>query len=505
MFKPHIHVCKRECLILILIIALASIVRLWDLGGVGFNTDEAVYAGQSATLGGFEQFEKFFSIYRAHPLLLQFITSLLFVGFGISDTVARVVPAILGIITVPMVYFIGKELYNKRVSMFAALMMAIIPYNIIVSRQVLIDVSLSLFSTLTLYFILRYVKNNRGSHWLYLIGASSGLSFLSKEVGIFALIASLVTLLLTRRLSSKGIVIIVSSFLLASSPFWFPILTIQEAQQTALSYWQWQTNRDQNQPDTFYLSVIFKDALGYTFAGAFIVSIVYLIYTGNIKRPEILVLLVWLVIPLLMFQFLPIKGYHFVMSLVPSFVLLGVSILDSEWIKKVPHHRIVLLAFVPLVLLTTGPVLGYMFQDPSPPLAGSGGIPHVREAAIWMRDNIPEDHIMLTLDAPTANIIKFYSNIEAFSLHSNKNPAYAEIVNADLYIMSGQVHYLVSQPNIVEVSPHLKDELKKINNLVIKYNGVPIHTEYETHVEKNGQILIRPAIIIYSLEEILGE
>jgi len=505
MLKKRFRLSRQECLFLIIIIVSASVLRLWDLGNIGFNGDEAVYSGQAATLAGNEESTKYFSIYRAHPLFLQFIVSIFFSSFGVSDSIARIAPAIFGILTVIFVYFIGKELYDKRVAMVAAIVMTIIPYHIIVSRQVLLDVPLSFFSTLTLFFVIRYLRQDKEIHWLYFIGASSGLSFLSKEVGIFVLVASIISLIVTKKFSFKKLAIIGSSFLLATSPFWIPILTIQEAQQTALSYWQWQTSRDQNQPDTFYLEILFRDALGLVLTGLFIISLFYLWKVGKLKSPKVIVLLIWIGTTLLLFQLLPIKGFHFAQSLIAPFVLLGLSILDGHWIKRVTSYRILVIVLVPLILLTSGPIFNYLFQIFTPPLAGSGGIPHVREGAIWIRDNVPDNSIILTIDATTANIIKFYANKEVFSLHSNKNPAYAEIGNPDLHILNGQIRYLMLQPNIVENYPHLKEEVDQLSDLAKKYGGMPIHMENQTYTGNNGEILIRPAIVIYSLDRIHGE
>ncbi len=505
MLKKRFGLSRQEYLFLIVIIVSASVLRLWDLGNIGFNGDEAVYSGQAATLAGNEESAKYFSIYRAHPLFLQFIVSIFFSSFGVSDTIARIAPAIFGILTVILVYIIGKELYNKRVAMVAAIVMTLIPYHIIVSRQVLLDVPLSFFSTLTLFFVIRYIRQDKGVHWLYFIGASSGLSFLSKEVGIFVLIASIVSLILTRKFSFEKLAIIGSSFLLATSPFWIPILTIQEAQQTALSYWQWQTSRDQNQPDTFYLEKLIRDALGFVLTGLFVVSLFYLWKVGKLKNLNVVVLLTWIGTTLLLFQLLPIKGFHFAQSLIAPFVLLGLSVLDGHWIRRVTSYRILVIVLVPLILLTSGPVFNYLFQIYTPPLAGSGGIPYVREAAIWIRDNIPGNSIILSLDATTGNIIKFYANKEVFSLHSNKNPAYAQIGNPDLNILNGQIQYLVLQPNIVENYPHLKEEVDQLSDLAMKYGGIPIHIVNQTYTGANGEILIRPTIIIYSLDRIHGK
>jgi len=105
--------------------------------------------------------------------------------------------------------------------------------------------------------------------WLFLVGVSAGLTFLSKEIGIFALIASIVCLFLIKSFSVKYLVVIISSFLLASSPYWIPILTIQEAHDAALSYWHWQVSRDPNQPDSFYFTILSQEALGYVLGGLF--------------------------------------------------------------------------------------------------------------------------------------------------------------------------------------------------------------------------------------------
>jgi 4-amino-4-deoxy-L-arabinose transferase-like glycosyltransferase len=428
----------------------------------------------------------------------------MFANFGITDTIARIVPAMFGVMTVFLTYFIGKMLYDRKVAMVAALVITILPYHIIVSRQVLIDISLSFFFTLTLFFVVRYMKNTKGVHWLYLMGASSGLSFLSKEVGIFALISSIISLLVIKGLTSRNLLIVVSSFLLASSPYWIPILTIEEAQDAFLSYWQWQTGREANQPDTFYLELVSTDALGYTLTVLCIASIISALITRNIKRPEVFLLLIWIAIPLLIFQFVPVKGYHFVVSVIPAFTLLGISFLFSDWIKKVPYYRIIPIIIIPLILLSSGPILHYWSGIPPPDLAGSGGEPYAREVALWIRDNLSTDGVLLTLDTPMANIIKYYANNEVFSLHANKNPAYTKIETADLSILNGQIHYLVYESYRVELAGYLKEEAEEMNDLRMKYNAVPIHTEYKSHIGSKGQNLTKPAVIIYSLDRIQG-
>jgi predicted membrane-bound mannosyltransferase len=139
-------------MILVSIIIFASAFRFWDISAIGFGNDESIYSGQAAVLAGHDDYSRYFSIYRAHPLLLQFSISLLFQLFGVSDAAARAVPAIFGVLTILITYFIGKTLYNKKVGLVSALVLAFLPYHIIITRQALVDVPLSFFFILTLFF-----------------------------------------------------------------------------------------------------------------------------------------------------------------------------------------------------------------------------------------------------------------------------------------------------------------------------------------------------------------
>jgi hypothetical protein len=147
-------------------------------------------------------------------------------------------------------------------------------------------------------------------------------------------------------------------------------------------------------------------------------------------------------------------------------------------------------------------MLHYLLQIPPINLVGSGEEPYARDGAIWIRDNIPHEAVFLTLDSRTANIIKYYSNNNAVSLHANKNPAYIEVSNSDIPILNGEIDYLVYDVYLAEQLPYLKEEAKELNQLITKYNGTAIHTEYETNVDNNGKNLIKPALTIYSLDKI---
>ena len=119
--------------IFVLTIVGAAVLRLWQVNALGFNSDEAVYAGQAAAIAKVPQLSAIFPIFRAHPLLFQFTLSL-FYHFGASDLMARLLAVAFGLGTVYLAYRVGLELYGPQVGALSGLFMALMPYHVVVSR-----------------------------------------------------------------------------------------------------------------------------------------------------------------------------------------------------------------------------------------------------------------------------------------------------------------------------------------------------------------------------------
>src|SRR5438128_2741744 len=70
------------------VLALATLLRFWQLDRIGFNSDEAVYTGTAASIAGNTSLSPYFPIFRAHPVLFQMLLSLFLQGH-VSDWTAR--------------------------------------------------------------------------------------------------------------------------------------------------------------------------------------------------------------------------------------------------------------------------------------------------------------------------------------------------------------------------------------------------------------------------------
>jgi 4-amino-4-deoxy-L-arabinose transferase-like glycosyltransferase len=165
------------------IIAAGGFLRMWQINSLGFNSDEAVYAGQGAAIAADPTLREIFPIFRAHPLLFQFVLALGFRFAGVSDLLGRMLSVVVGLATIYLICQLGALLYGRKAGLLAAPFVALMPYHVIVTRQVLLDGPMALFATLTLYMLARFATT-RHPAWLYAAGAGMGLTFLTKETGL---------------------------------------------------------------------------------------------------------------------------------------------------------------------------------------------------------------------------------------------------------------------------------------------------------------------------------
>jgi 4-amino-4-deoxy-L-arabinose transferase-like glycosyltransferase len=169
-------------LILVLALAAGAFLRIWQINAMGYNTDEAVYAGQAAAIAGVEGLKEIFPVFRAHPLLFQFGLSIIY-HFNFNDLWGRLLAAAIGLGTIYLSYRLGRLMYSELAGALAAAFMALMPYHVLVSRQVLLDGPMTFFATLALLLLAKFGRSGRGV-WLAASGAAMGLTFLSKETGI---------------------------------------------------------------------------------------------------------------------------------------------------------------------------------------------------------------------------------------------------------------------------------------------------------------------------------
>src|SRR6266487_6096748 len=236
------------------IFGIASFLRLWQINALGYNSDEAVYAGQGAAIAADPTLKEIFPVFRAHPLLFQFIVATQYRLFGVNDLAGRLLSVAIGLATLYIVYLLGKQLYGRRAGMIAALIMALMPYHVIVTRQVLLDGPMVFCATLTLYLMARF-GTTRQPIWFYAAGAAMGLTILAKETSIVLIGSIYAFLALSPEVRIRLRDLVMSFLCLALIISTFPLsirLSGGGATKSAGNYLVWQLFRRPNHEWFFY-------------------------------------------------------------------------------------------------------------------------------------------------------------------------------------------------------------------------------------------------------------
>lgn len=184
---------------LIIILIVALFLRLYFFVGISFNDDsyylefsEAIYKGIKLVPSGVE-----WGIRIAVYYPVVFFWKL----FGISEISTSIYFILLSLASIIVTYFIGKELFNKKVGLIASFLLSIFPLDIIYSTQVGPEIPLQFFSALAILFFIKSEKN-KNLLFALITGVSIGLSYLTKSV-IVVLIPVLASYVFLKAVSNK--------------------------------------------------------------------------------------------------------------------------------------------------------------------------------------------------------------------------------------------------------------------------------------------------------------
>lgn len=494
----------RTWLLLTAILALAALLRLWRLNAVGANSDEAVYAGQGASIAGDPDLEPLFPIFRAHPLLFQTLVSLGYhAGGGLG--LARVMSAALGVASVYVTFRLGRLLYGTTAGLLAALFLAAMPYHVLVTRQVLLDGPMTLCATLALYLLARYATTMRAA-WLYAAAAAMGLTVLCKETSLLLLGAVYAFFALVPEIRIRLRDAAVAAAIVAAVVVQFPlVLQLAGGSRTGGHYLVWQLFRRPNHDWAFYPSVV-PLAMGILVVAAAAAGL-WVLRARRSWRETLL--LSWILVPAVFFQLWPVKGFQYLLPCAPAVaVLAGRAVAHwphAEALWRVPRRwRRLAVAAPALVIGVSLVVASWERITPSSSrslLAGAGGMPGGREAGEWLRRHVPPGAQLMTIGPSMANVLAFYGHRRAFGLSVSpnplsRNPSYRPLVNPDLAVREARVQYAVWDTFSASRSPFFARRLRRY---VERYRGRVVHQQTLRVPTAGGRTARRPSIVVYVL------
>jgi Dolichyl-phosphate-mannose-protein mannosyltransferase len=503
--------------LLALILALATLLRLWNIDALGYNSDEAVYGGQAAAIAGDPALEPLFPAFRAHPLLFQAMVSL---GYHLGDgeLFGRLAAAALGVATVYLVFALGSLLFGRTIGLVGGLLLALMPYHVVVTRQMLLDGPMVLWATLALYALARFVTL-RTPAWLYATAAALGLAFLTKETSIVLVGAVYAFLALTPglRIPIRHLVGSVALLSLFISAYPLSLMLAGRAERGG-GYLAWQLFRRPNHDWGFYPSVV-PVAIGLLVVCAAVLGVWY---ARGESRWKATLLVSWIAVPATFFQLWPVKGFQYLLPIAPAVAVLAARGLVQlqpnlmlwaarRWPGRPYETRLgatiaspavkpALVALVAVSLL----VVSWQRIEPSGSerfLAGAGGLPGGREVGAWIREHVPKGARIMTIGPSLANVIQYYGHRTAHGLAvspnpGSRNPAYDPVRNPDRLIRDNEIQYLVWDAFSSRRSRFFAERLLRY---VDRYHGRAVHSEAIRARTPAGRTATRPLIVVYEV------
>ncbi|HEX7498281.1 MAG TPA: glycosyltransferase family 39 protein [Candidatus Limnocylindrales bacterium] len=524
------------------VLVAAAILRLWAIGSVGFNNDEAVYAGQGASLAADQTYSGLFAIFRAHPLLVQFLYSISFRFLGVNDVAPRVITVAFGLGGVALVYATGSMLYGRRVGLIAATILALMPYHVIVTRQALLDGPETTLFLLSMYLMSRFARGG-DSRWFYGAAFATGLTVLAKETAVLIVPVAIAFMLLAPeiRIGLRRLLLGFGLFVMAFAPYPMAIM-IGKGTGAAQSFLLWQVLRQPNHTWTFYGDIL-PGAVGPI---VFLIALAGLAYAVRQGRWEDRLLICWIAVPVAFFELWPVKGYQYLLPIAPAIAILvglafdralsrsaqavsaaepradqpaveakmsrersyqmftpGLPAFISNWrppLLFIKYAGVVLLA-VTFASIGVASVEAVSTTSMSGSLAGTGGMPGGRDAGLWIRENVPMGGAFLTTGPTMANIVEYYGQRHAYGLSVSpnplrRNPAYDPIVNPDRALQLNQIQYIATDVWSAQRSPYFDG---KVRSYVSRYHGTLVYQQSADVRDSAGHVSSQVVIQIYEV------
>ncbi len=373
-----------EIIVMIIVMVFAAGIRLWKLGDWSFWADE-VFSIQAA--------QKFPAEITANPVMymvIRFFTN----TFGMNELGARLGPCIIGILSVPLVYWPAKRIFNTKVAMIACAFLVIHPWHIYWSQNA---------RAYSLAFLLASLS--AGSFYLALEKDSVALTLFSVFVTLLSILSYSQTVMLLpafagyvmllmffpvdipRGLNGKNLITFFGPFALA-------LLLLIIPSVRSYIYSGWGSNQFGRSPMYILFTLVYCLGVPVSVA-AFIGGIHSLIYMNRGGLFLICCAVVPLAIVLLISPFLNVAGYYLFFTMFAYLFL--AAFCAAELMESVSRGSKILSVAVMLIIFIASLSQTYMYFT-----VENGGRPKWREAFQSVKQRIGYDDILVVSMPPIA-------------------------------------------------------------------------------------------------------
>lgn len=211
---------KFRSLILISILIFGFLLRFWGLSSVYMRIDDVAVAKTILEVyNGYWIADPIFFypplLYYICAVVLRGVSLFLSIIFFHKDPglyqftlpqalfISRLVSALFGFLTIPLLYLSIKKLYSEKTAIIGTFLFSISFIHIVHSHQLVMDVLSTFFVVLCFYFSVLIFRSGKLIHY-FLAGLSAGLSVSSKYNGIISIFIIITAHLLKEKGLSLG-------------------------------------------------------------------------------------------------------------------------------------------------------------------------------------------------------------------------------------------------------------------------------------------------------------
>lgn len=370
--------------------------------------------------------------YYDHPPMGFWLMAISYIVFGINEFSTRLPSAMLGLLTILLVYLLGKEWFGKKTIGFAAaLVLGTSVWYVIRVRSGNLDSIFLFFYVLTIYLSQKASKNFK---WFPLIGLSFGALILSKTlVGVSALV--LILLLNIRQMMKvrKNFIYFVIAVILSWVVI-YPWYHLQIKTYPEFTQHHFYDIGTRNKSFISYFHPILNPQMFFIHMGVrkwyyiWLAAIGFLLLTLKFIKRNVFVILVWNFV--ILYPFLTSQEtqlWHLIPVYIPLAFISSVAVYEGikmlNWLKKETITNFLYLSFFVVLAIIQVKVF---YKEVYPAAKYTPDDVAISKAAIKYKKTI-------FLDDDFLPIAVFYSgkNVRALQYESDDKKTLIQLFNSD--------------------------------------------------------------------------
>ncbi len=118
----------------------------------------------------------------AKPPLIMWLMSISYQVFGVNNFASRIWSPIFGALSLIVMFYLGKKLYNRYVGLVSALVLGTFTTFFVFARHAMLDVPFIFFTLASIYFLVLHEKTENSNRYAALSGLFFGLALMTKQI-----------------------------------------------------------------------------------------------------------------------------------------------------------------------------------------------------------------------------------------------------------------------------------------------------------------------------------